>query len=544
MRPAKGTFFHAEGCQNENAAAIRIAESVMSASFFQSVKYRLFATASSLVVGMASLKLYEVYLTTELYGAVVVALQIMTYLPLLDGGFRTTINRSLLAEKDEANRRNLVVFGQTLYTWLVGAIVPVSVGTMALYSLSPTVRSAGLSGGFFLVLGVSGAVCVVGSIQMGLLIGLADQAHLFFLRGIHAWVTLVGLWIVLAMGGGIWAFPLSALAGLAVTYPPAIWRIRRRMPGVPVVRLHLPQAFWDRLRKLWGDALACFRSQLSTLLLFSLDIVLVGLLAGPVAAAGYSVLARMFTIFRNFVQASGEAAWPIVAQRGEARTRFNLALVFGNAWIYGAVAGAAVVTLRPFLTWYMGREWVAPAAVLYLVAARFFVTGTASNVTYLLYGLGEFKVISRYLERELGISVLLSLAIGWVGGMAAIAGSFLLATACGTFLPILRAYAKRAEIPTREIFGGIWWRGLAAFLLSVTVAGPVLHGLEGSGKVTISKAVSGTAEYGKTGLGPVLAGVLGCVAVVVFAAVFAWWRMPTPAGESRSEHWRRVISYW
>src|SRR5262245_10721342 len=419
----------------------------MSSDFYRAVAARLFATTSALVSGMVSLKLYSHYLSPESYGVVVVALQFMSYLPLLDGGFRTTTNRRLLAEPDQVTRLGLVRFCQAFYSLVSVAIVAVALLCMWGYAFTSNARQSSLSLDFFLVLGAVGAAAVIGFSQMNLLIGLQAQTALFLLMGLNSWLTVGARWICLGVGAGVWAFPLSSLAALAGTLPIAWRSIRRRMPSVRLFTLERSAEFKRYFHELKRDAWACFRSQVSIILLFTVDIIFVGMMSSAGEAAVYAVLSRLFGIVRGLLQTAGEAAWPVVAEQRETSGVLASFLLRANGWIYGAVMGAMALTLTPFLEWYMGKAWAPPSILVYLLAARFLITGASSPAGYLLVGLGDFQAVARCVERELVVATLLAVPLGMKWGVLGVAWAFLLATACGTFLPILFVYAKAMKLP-------------------------------------------------------------------------------------------------
>jgi O-antigen/teichoic acid export membrane protein len=446
----------------------------MNPRFFGAVAWRSFAMASAVVSGMASLKLYSRYLTPDLYGVVLVALQIMACLPLLDGGFRTAINRRILATADPPTRTEVIRFGQTLYTWLGFIVLGTAAAVMCGYAGLPKTQQAGLPFGLFLALGLTGSLSVMSAAQSGLLVGLQAQSSCFILMGVSSWVNLMALWPALHFGAGVWAFPMASLASFLVVYPLTLWLIRIREPRIRFFRFKTDEKFWASFHHLKADAWACFTSQMATLLLFSMDVVIVGLLCSAEEAARYGILARMLSIIRGFVQSSSEAAWPLIAQQGNTHSAFRDGLVRVNAWVYGGVFGGATATLLPFIAWYMGERWAPTGTVLLLVAARGLITGLASTVTYIQYGLGQFQIIARQLSRELIAALVLSLALGLAWGLAGVSAGFLLATAFGTLVPIIHTYAKGTSIPTGRFLWRMWWRAALAFLVSGAVAGFVL----------------------------------------------------------------------
>src|SRR4051794_37074715 len=108
----------------------------MTSEFFKAVMCRVIATASALVCGLASLKLYSHYLEPEVYGFILVALQILSYLPLLDGGFRTTTNREILSQTESEERMATIHFAQKLYSFVNMVAIAVAWVAMVCYFIS------------------------------------------------------------------------------------------------------------------------------------------------------------------------------------------------------------------------------------------------------------------------------------------------------------------------------------------------------------------------------------------------------------------------
>jgi O-antigen/teichoic acid export membrane protein len=438
----------------------------MMSSYVQALGARVFAMASNLICGVIALKLYG-RLSPEAYGVVAVALTVMGYLPLMDGGFRTTINRAVLAEPTPEERSKLLRFGQVFYSWLGLGILGVAIVLMVGYAFTPPGRSSGQPLAFFLALALAGGLSVISSIQTGVLIGLQSQTSSFLLTALGAWVGLASLWTVLVKGGGVWAFPISTLCAVVAVYPVAFWLIRRFQPGLPILAFSAGTSFWGCFKRLRSDAWHCFQSQTSIVVLYTIDIVMVGMICSAREAAIYVVLSRLFGILRGFLQALSEISWPLIAQRGWGNKRLNHVLNRMNAWTVGSVTGALCLTLAPFCQWYIGQAWAMPNYLVWLLAARFMITSLASPAAYLLYGAGDFRSISRYLNRELLAAVLLALVAGPLFGLVGIATAFLASTAFGTLYPIFRAYAVKTGEPALGTVLEIWLRGGAGLTISL-----------------------------------------------------------------------------
>ena len=289
----------------------------MTSDALKAFAWRTFATAAALVAGIISLRLYSQYLSPQSFGVVLLALQMLAYLSLLDGGYRTTTNRKLLSAATSSQRFELIRWTQTFYAWLSIAVLIVAVTAMATYSFTPLAKAE--PSAFFVVVGVAAALAFVSSAQTGLLVGLQAQAACFMIAGLNSIINTLALWLSFRGGMGIWAFPISTLAGVCFIYPVTLLILRRVEPSIHFFPFHVDPSFWNYFHSLKQDAFACFRSQVSIMLLFTIDVVLVGLLCGAADAAIYGVLSRIFGIIRGFLQATGEVAWPLLA-RGAGRS--------------------------------------------------------------------------------------------------------------------------------------------------------------------------------------------------------------------------------
>src|SRR2546430_960852 len=126
----------------------------MLSSFRLAVLFRIFSTASSLIVGLATLRLYGRYLSPSSYGVVLVAMQILNYFPLIGIGFITPINQRLLSTSDLAERERLIDFTEGFNTWLGVFMAFVSTLGVGLYSLTGIAQQSGQQLPFFLALGL------------------------------------------------------------------------------------------------------------------------------------------------------------------------------------------------------------------------------------------------------------------------------------------------------------------------------------------------------------------------------------------------------
>ncbi len=486
----------------------------MNLAFARTVAWRVFATGVQVISGLVTLRLLSRHVSTADYAVVGAALAMMTYLPLLDGGFRMVVNRRLLAG-DVKERTALLQFSQVLQSWVGLGALAIGAIAMIAYSVTPNARKAGEPLAFYLALGGAGAAGMLSQMQASLLTGLGRQAQVFALNGFTSIANVVLLGLCFHFNFGVWAFPASLFGGAVLQFFAAGYFVRSLEPGLPFGGLHRDSEFRRRLGELKQEAIAAFRSQTSILFLFSCDAVIVGFVPQQAEAATYLVLVRIFGIVRNCLQAANEAMWPLVAQGHDGARRFEQPLLRLNAWICGAALGACVPTLPPFLDWLMKEDWRPSPLLVSLFAARFCITTLSSPAAYFLLGRGEFQGLARFVERELIAAVLLSIPFGWRFGPAGVAMAFLIATALGTLTPILARYSRLVHQAPRTLFSAIWWRGVVAAGLAIGV---------GYGLVRILPA------------GPVAvgAGLIAALAGILPGAALAWSRHPLKSGLSRS----------
>lgn len=448
--------------------------STASSDFRRTALWRLVATVSSLLTALLAFRLYEKYLGESLFGLVLAAVNIVGMLPQFDGGYRLVINRRLLAGGSENERRRLVDFAQALYSWGALAAGILGVGLLTLYSLGPNVRNAGQPLGFYLALGAMGALAVLSTAQTQLLIGLGRQRHLFVLNALASWLYLGVLWVLFRAGHVVWAFPLAQFAVLTV--PTAIaWRLaRNELRGVRLLDFRWSSDFQEQFRELWREAAPAFVCQLVMLFLYGADLVLAAQLLPKAAAKEVVTAALLFTMLRRFLQSADEAIWPRLAAAEEGAARTSAALVRINAVVYGVIMTVAAVTLPAFIGWYTPDLRPAPL-VIWLFAARYLITGLASQPAYYLYGHGRFRDIARHLGLEFLVAVGLSFLFAPRFGAVGVAGAFALATLVGVAVPLPWAYAEAAALRPARHFLAVWSRALPAVAVAWIVATVLLR---------------------------------------------------------------------
>ena len=457
-------------------------------SLTSAVIARVIANVSAVVTAFLSIRLYNLYVSKEVYGAILVGLQIIGYLPLMSGGFRTVINRQLLAEPDAAAKAFLARFGQMLQSYFFIFVVVASMAIMAAYSQEPGARSTGLPVLLFVAAGAAAALYFQAGSQLGLLVAVGEQVQSSLIQGAWGIVGVLILWISFLLGWGVWAFPASngigALLIIFATRMVLLWTSK----DVPLFVWSSGPGVWSRLKSIWRPSLACLSNSVAMVLVFTVDLIIVGIAVGPGAAAVYGIVTRAATISRQMLTSLSEAAWPRLAEELNAQHKAQLMRKIDrlNGWFVGAWYGAMAVTLHPFLVWLVKPDWVAPQLLIGLMLARNVLVSLASPHAYGLLSAGRFKDLASVNLQEgligLVAGIALSLAFGYYGTAIA----FLAATCAMQSWRMTREYFRFAHdthwkaewlaIAFRALIAGAAAAALAAGVVGISHYVPVPRG--------------------------------------------------------------------
>ena len=492
---------------------MRYAAGHVNARFAQVVIARLFATGASVVSGLVLLRVLPRLLPGSEWGVVNVALMVLTYLPLLDGGFRLVVNREMLQAADPGSRLQLAAFGQALGTRLLLLAMVAGPLLTVLYSLAPAARAADLPVLFYVGTGVAGAVAFGAGMQVQALVGIDRQIWMSVIQGGGAVMNLVTLLVGFRLGWGVWAFPAAQFLAALGQWSLAVGLLRSQLPGLRLLDLG-----WDATRSTyWKEhrrgAWSVFRMQVFILLLLSLDLVLAGWFVDALELTAYGLMLRVIGIGRTSLTSLGEALWPRIARGDGDQGQLTRRVLALNAWLFGIAGGVFLGAMPAVLGWYVSDQWVASPLLNALLVMRFVVIGMSSPAAYHLLGAGSYSTLVRALGWEVGVGVVLGGFGGWFWGGVGVAGGFLTATLLGTFYPLFAAYARTQGVTAvGRWFGQIWARAAfagaasllaATWVLSVGLQGPqTLWSALAAGMAGMTAAAGWAGVRSLTGTGP------------------------------------------
>ena len=129
----------------------------MNRNYIDAISWRLVALLSNVLSGLVVAALYTRYFSKEMATVLLAALNVMGYLSLFDGGFRTVANRRLLISTHAAEKTRIIEVCQSLYTALAFVFFLAAEVLVSMYATTPNPREAGVPYVFFLAMGLVAA---------------------------------------------------------------------------------------------------------------------------------------------------------------------------------------------------------------------------------------------------------------------------------------------------------------------------------------------------------------------------------------------------
>jgi O-antigen/teichoic acid export membrane protein len=437
----------------------------MTGSYFLALTIRIISIAVMLLSGAIIIRLYGKYLTPAELGSIAIPVQLLTYLPLVDLGFRVVVNRHLLIAADPSERLRLIRFGQQI-NLLLFVIAPLA--AIFLFTSAGALHSAlwgGSQAPLYAVMGLAAGFSIALTSQNGLLVGLGSQTLSFVVTTLGTILNVASLWACFGLGWGLWALPASLIIPAIFAFPIIFVCLASRLAIhdlVPLTTVGFKSQF-DQYRK---EAFSSLSSQISLILLFTSDVLLVSLLFAPKEAGIYLILSRIFSYARSFLQVPSEVSWPYFARHSQRAPEWALQLSHLNAWLQGVAYALMATALPGMIHWYLGPSWEASPALLLCLSVRFLLIGNTTPAAYYLLSKGAFPAMNRNYLREMLVGTLCGAILGYNYGIVAFAIGFMISPLAGSALPMLSTLSLDLGQTLGSVAGRIWLRAVLAFSAS------------------------------------------------------------------------------
>lgn len=300
-----------------------------------------------------------------------------------------------------------------------------------------------------------------------------DVVNLGNLVSVVTYAALVAA--VLTQGGGI---VLLAWLSLGVTLLrlalPLLW-LRRELPFLRLSRTLVTRA---RLRELLSFSWHNFLIHLASKVVFSTDVIVVGILLGAEAAALYAIPAKLFAIAFGAGAAGTNLLYPAFSELEGAeelerqREYLRTGLRAGMAIVL--LVGLPLVLIPDQLI----RAWIGGGFgdstwVMVLLGASLLVHQPAHVLSQFLIARGRQKPLALLLLATVGANLVLSIILAEAVGLWGVALSTLVTELVATAVLIPRLAAAASGLSYKTIA----WATLRPVLPAVVVAAAILAGV-------------------------------------------------------------------
>jgi O-antigen/teichoic acid export membrane protein len=287
--------------------------------------------------------------------------------------------------------------------------------------------------------------------------------------------------------------------------------IRRELPGLRISREAVSR---DSLKELLSFSWFGFLGHIAGKVVFSADVIVIGIILGAREVALYGVASRLFSLVSGVASTGTSLLLPVQSElegRGEHERQraFVTAGVRASSGV-GVLLGFPLVILPAWiLTAWLGNGFGASVAPLVLLGAAATFTTTNGVLSQYLFARGRPKLLaiaqSGLAAANLGLTIGLLLVTGdiWAAALAT-----LVVEAISAIL-VLPYLARKRGVSARAI-----WRAWGE---------PVLAGLVAAlPTLVLARAITDTSSL-------IVLACVGAVWAVVFAAIA--WRMALSGGE-------------
>jgi O-antigen/teichoic acid export membrane protein len=280
---------------------------------------------------------------------------------------------------------------------------------------------------------------------------------------------------VMTNGGGIVALAAIALAAVVVRLAFPLLRLRRELPRLALSRGHVTR---DRLRELLAFSSSNFLIHISAKVVFSTDVIVVGILLGPVAAALYGIPAKLFEIGFNASVAGTNLLYPAFAElegaeQLERQRRFLLTGLRAGMVVVLLVGLPLALVPDQLIHGWIGGGFGESTAVMALLGAVLIVHQPAHVLAQFMIARARQKELARVLVAVVAANLVLSVVLAETVGIWGVALATLITEAAATALLIPRLAVRASGLS----YGALARASLRPLAPALPVAAAVLVGV-------------------------------------------------------------------
>jgi O-antigen/teichoic acid export membrane protein len=229
--------------------------------------------------------------------------------------------------------------------------------------------------------------------------------------------------VLLPRGGGLVLLGALTLAVTLVRFGlPVLW-LRREFPELSVRRSYVTR---ERVRELASVSSSNFLVHIANKIVFSTDVVVVGIVLGPKAATLYGLPAKLFQLAFGLCSVGANLMFPAFAEHegsGASERQRRLLLVGLRGSIAAALLIALPLLLIPdlLIEGWVGDGYGDSSPVLALLAVVVLIHQPIYLLTNYLIARGLQKPVARTLIASVAVNVVLSVTLAQTVGLSGVA---------------------------------------------------------------------------------------------------------------------------
>ena len=384
----------------------------------QGVSSHNFAIITGILCSIFLTPLLISYLGTEAYGLYAAAGSIMAYLFVLNLGTGFAVPKYVAerwARRDIDGLRRLV--SSFFFAFLALALILILVGGLCLpyvhhlFKTSPgLVRVAEVV--VFLTV-TNFAIVLPCGVLGGLLYGIQKVHINYWLDTLFHILNLLAAYVVVRLGYGLVGVTLGTLGARAVVTLLLIHFVRQRCPAVSV---RLRWVDGKLLKDLLTPAFHYLAINVSTLLIFSTDNLVISSLAGVSAVTAFSVASKLCRLPQGLIFSLGRVLFPHISELDALNNVARLRMVHTQLTKYSLLMALAIFTItaafgKKVIELWVGPENFAGLPVLLTFCVLIPVNTVVQSSLVVLMGMARHSRLSWLLMVEGLVNVALSVVL-------------------------------------------------------------------------------------------------------------------------------------
>jgi len=409
----------------------------------------------------------------EAYGVFVIALALIGNSNLLEAGFGLSVTKytaECKAKGDAEGLDRVVNTGFLVNTVLAGvfsaAILVVIVFLLGFFFKVPPEALPAVRVLMLLLLGLSFfEFWTVGFIRVAE--GLQNYGLARVMENLKWGLRLIFTAVIFVFRRDLPALGMAYLAAGAVSFVVLFYFTYGPRTGI---KFDLSKSNWNIFRKMLGFSVWIVISKISSLLLYRINSILIGIFLAPVYAAYYNIGSKIYELLRYGFSIISSTLIPVSAELAAKQDRRRLAMLFEKSTYYTVLLMAPFIAFAVFRSDVLIELWMGPAfspavSLANLLILSLVPTLLVASGTEILVGLNQLRYLVIYGVAGSVLAFIISLAsIKTIGinavAVGAISGSVLIAV--GYFYRMLHIF----NFPGT---GGYKWKTIGKLLLPISL---------------------------------------------------------------------------